>query len=86
MLLTPFTSCYDSSILGLCKYTVFRQDRHSGTDPHGGVLIVARNELKPVVIPTTDKHESIFMDLTPSCGDIRMCCVCRAPIMPPWYQ
>ena len=66
----------------MCNYTVFWKDGDSGTDPHGDVLIVVRNKLKPVVIPTTDENESIFVDLITNCGKLRVCCVYRAPSVP----
>ena len=44
-------------MLGLWEYTIFRKDRYSGTDPHGGVLIAVRSELKPAEVPTSDDHE-----------------------------
>ena len=54
---TLLSNRYDDAILGLRQYSILRRDRVSGNDPHGGILLAIRSNLKPYIVNSDEQCE-----------------------------
>ena len=78
---TWLSDAIGDGVLGLDDYRIYRADRNSGSDPHGGVLLAIKPNLSPELV-TTDGNKEVLMVSTVMGGkNIKVIICYRTPSM-----
>ena len=71
----------DSATLGLKSFSIFRNDRNSATDPHGGVFLAIKSHLNPFLEKNSEIHELIIASFFSSNEKIKIVGAYRTPAL-----